>query len=65
MDKQTLVIKLGGALIENDEALTALALALEQGAARTPGERWLHPSDRSKAQRGLALFLQHNPIPSA
>lgn len=47
------------------EALTALAQALEQDAARTPGERWLHPSDRSKAQRGLALFLQHNPIPSA
>ena len=45
--------------------LNALAQALEQGGAREAGERWLHPSDRSKAQRGLALFLQHNPIPSA
>ncbi len=29
MDKQTLVIKLGGALIENDEALTALFATLK------------------------------------
>jgi inorganic triphosphatase YgiF len=46
-------------------ALTALSQALEQGAAREAGERWLHPSDRSKAQRGLALFLQGNRTPSA
>lgn len=46
-------------------ALTALAQALEQEGAREAGERWLHPSDRSKAQRGLALFLQDNPTPSA
>lgn len=47
------------------EALTGLAQALEQGGARTPGERWLHPSDLSKAQRGLALFLQAAPPTSS
>lgn len=47
------------------EALTALAQTLEQGGARNAGERWLHPSDRSKAQRGLALFLQDNATPSS
>ena len=47
------------------DALTALAQALEQDGGRAAGERWLHPSDRSKAQRGLALFLQDNRTPSA
>lgn len=40
------------------EALLDLACVLSQG---TPGQAgpspWLHPSDRSKAERGLALFL--------
>ncbi len=45
------------------EALHALALALEREGPDADGGHWLHPFDRSKAQRGLALFLQHNARP--
>ena len=42
------------------DALLALARVLEQDGG--PGTtHWLRPSDLSKAQRGLALFLQQNP----
>lgn len=39
------------------EALLSLAAALQAGDEPA----WLHPFDRSKAQRGLALFLLDNP----
>lgn len=32
--------------------------ALLTASGPTPGAAWLHPSDRSKAERGLALFRQ-------
>jgi inorganic triphosphatase YgiF len=38
------------------EALLSLAAALQTGSDQV----WLHPFDLSKAQRGLALFLQDN-----
>lgn len=41
------------------EALHALASTLEG-----EGERWLHPLNLSKAERGLALFLQDPPAAS-
>ena len=41
------------------EALLSLARALQAGDDAV----WLHPFDLSKAQRGLALFLQHNAHP--
>lgn len=47
------------------DALVSLARTLEQDGARQAGERWLHPSDLSKAQRGLALFLQADPATSS
>lgn len=43
-----------------ETALLDLARALEQDGA-PGGARWLLPSDLSKAQRGLALFLHQNP----
>lgn len=46
-----------------EQALMDLARALEQGNG-LDGLRWLQPSNLSKAQRGLALFLQHNPATS-
>ena len=48
------------------EALLDLARVLSQP---TPGQAepgaWLHPSDRSKAERGLALFLRQSGGPVA
>ena len=41
------------------DALLSLAAALQAGSDRA----WLHPFDLSKAQRGLALFLQDNAHP--
>lgn len=41
------------------EALLSLAAALQAGS----DPAWLHPFDLSKAQRGLALFLQDNAHP--
>lgn len=47
-------------------ALLDLARVLSQDAAgHAPPSPWLHPSDRSKAERGLALFLRSSGDPAA